>query len=761
MHAFKFLGKIVFPANLFTPLTSLDSIDLRSNFIKHPLDFTTRILSKIVWQFPLTIKSISIDVPAEQEFPEIFANFTQLEEFSVYFQTRQHFKIFNDTFKPLINSSIKSLILKCWGLTGIEPLAFAWFPHLESLELNNANGLSIADLYPAWYGLRNTKLKVLNLSNFRKESQRTYSLKLNSTFFSNIQIPSLTKMSLDFTGIGCAEKWEFSRKIPSLEYLSMKTNQMNLSEIQKLITKDLQRMQNLTFLDLSDQSPMVVSIQNKVLLTIKLPPNLQTLYLNGTTVWSSSVHTQDNIMSLQLNNSNNLKYLNYDYNSVDRFTEHFMFQPNPNISFVASFDYNQLNSLKFLEESLRRGLKIQALSLWHNQFGDTLAKRDSQNMFENHTGLEVLNLRSNQIKSLPDEIFNNQRQLLYLYLHENFIKDLPKLIFKHQTKLKVLKLQSNYLWRIQFDFTHMTQLVVLDLSENSFTQLNTETQQKLDELRSISPNFTLNFNGNPLECSCSTLPFMRWAKNRRSMFQGYHFLECIYNDTKVGFDQIQELIRELDFQCSMNLAVKLAAGLLVFAIVITGVSVFLYRHRWDVRFFCIKFVARRNEYVEHEGYRSLFEYDAFVAYHKDDLKWVQHELFKHLDTEGREGDLDDQTIRFRLCIHDRDFIPGVSIEDNIVRAIENSRKTILVLSQKFLTSGWCEFELQMARMESFDKGRNLIIAVMLEPLEIEKMSKSLKLLIRRNTYIEWFKNPENRENFWKKIRFALETEKDF
>ena len=236
----------------------------------------------------------------------------------------------------------------------------------------------------------------------------------------------------------------------------------------------------------------------------------------------------------------------------------------------------------------------------------------------------------------------------------------------------------------------------------------------------------------------------------------------MYNDMKVGFDQIENLLDELDFQCSMNTAVKLSVGLLALVVIITGVSVVLYRHRWDVRFFCIKFVASRNAYVEHQGYRSLFEYDAFVAYHKTDLKWVQHELFKTLDTQGgKDDDGTDQPARFRLCIHDRDFIPGVSIEDNIVRAIENSRKTILVLSQKFLTSGWCEFELQMARMESFDKGRNLIVAVMLEPVEIEKMSKSLRLLIRKNTYIEWFEDPGNRNNFWEKMRFALRADREF
>ena len=115
---------------------------------------------------------------------------------------------------------------------------------------------------------------------------------------------------------------------------------------------------------------------------------------------------------------------------------------------------------------------------------------------------------------------------------------------------------------------------------------------------------------------------------------------------------------------------------------------------------------------------------------------------------------------FRLCIHDRNFIPGDTIEDNIVRAIENSRKTILVLSKSFLTSEWCQFELQMARMEGFEQGRNLIITVMLESLPIDSMPKTLRTMVKKNTHIEWSDDPNQKIVFWDKMRRALNREQD-
>ena len=68
-----------------------------------------------------------------------------------------------------------------------------------------------------------------------------------------------------------------------------------------------------------------------------------------------------------------------------------------------------------------------------------------------------------------------------------------------------------------------------------------------------------------------------------------------------------------------------------------------------------------------------------------------------------------------------------------------------------------QVELQMARIECVEKGRNLIIAVMLEPLPVDgTMSRSVERLIRKNTYIEWPSDPSRRSHFWDQMRAALE-----
>ena len=377
-----------------------------------------------------------------------------------------------------------------------------------------------------------------------------------------------------------------------------------------------------------------------------------------------------------------------------------------------------------------------------------------------------LNLSDNalgsHLKNASDlGLFSNFINLLKLDLSSNDVTYLPERVFAEQSKLQFLKLHTNFLQLIEFQISHMQNLQNLDLSQNLISQMSLTLQNDIDGLKSKSPNFTINLKGNPIQCSCDTFQFLQWLHDRqqtKNMFQDFDQYSCVYSGRIYTFESIAEVLDKLHFQCLQDLIIKVTASVASFLIFVAALSVFLYRHRWDIRFFFIKFVAKRNAYHELEESSIAYEYDAFVAYHRDDSDWVRNELNKNLgvpENDSEENIEENSPAKFKFCIHERDFIPGNTIEDNIVRAIENSRKTILVLSDNFLASGWCEFELQMARMESVRKRTNLLIAVMLEPLSARNMSRSLQLLIRRNTYIEWSENPREKERFWEKMRTAL------
>ena len=83
------------------------------------------------------------------------------------------------------------------------------------------------------------------------------------------------------------------------------------------------------------------------------------------------------------------------------------------------------------------------------------------------------------------------------------------------------------------------------------------------------------------------------------------------------------------------------------------------------------------------------------------------------------------TFYFSGCIDDRDFTPGVPILDNTVDAIHSSYKVILVLTDHFVSSQWCQYETDQAIIRSLglndvedqDRNSSCVIPVLLEDCE--------------------------------------------
>lgn len=119
-----------------------------------------------------------------------------------------------------------------------------------------------------------------------------------------------------------------------------------------------------------------------------------------------------------------------------------------------------------------------------------------------------------------------------------------------------------------------------------------------------------------------------------------------------------------------------------------------------------------------------------------------------------------------LCLHKRDFLPGQWIVDNIISAIERSHHTIFVLSENFVQSDWCRYELDFSHFWLFDgqSGRDPAILILLEPLSKDDVPKrfcKLRKLMSSTTYLEWPQEEDRRAEFWKSLRAALrEEEKD-
>nr|KAG5691250.1 hypothetical protein BaRGS_015218 [Batillaria attramentaria] len=179
-------------------------------------------------------------------------------------------------------------------------------------------------------------------------------------------------------------------------------------------------------------------------------------------------------------------------------------------------------------------------------------------------------------------------------------------------------------------------------------------------------------------------------------------------------------------------------------VVILTLTSLLYRYRWYIRLVLYEAFRDRGDrwrrLQEHD-----FQYDIFVSYASEDEDWV----FQHLmpELEGRLG--------LRLCLHERDFIPGKHIVDNIVHCVESSKKVMMLFSADFARSPWCQFELTLCLTHVMDNDDALLV-VRLYDVASRDMTSAMMAVMKTTTYIEWEDQADARASFWGRLRIALQ-----
>ncbi|XP_013379752.1 toll-like receptor 2 type-2 isoform X2 [Lingula anatina] len=131
----------------------------------------------------------------------------------------------------------------------------------------------------------------------------------------------------------------------------------------------------------------------------------------------------------------------------------------------------------------------------------------------------------------------------------------------------------------------------------------------------------------------------------------------------------------------------------------------------------------------------------YISYDAENFDWVRTVLVERLENHHGLDTIIDQ----------RDFIGGAALTEAIVEAVDNSRKTILVVSTAYIQNSWCELELQM----SLARGYHTVIPVMLGTVPIADMSRTLRKYITVRGYIKWTEQERGQQLFWKLLIDAI------
>ncbi|NXQ83956.1 TLR6 protein, partial [Nyctibius grandis] len=394
------------------------------------------------------------------------------------------------------------------------------------------------------------------------------------------------------------------------------------------------------------------------------------------------------------------------------------FESLPKVSFMTS----HMKSLKYLDISsnlLRHdGADVQC------QWAESLTELDlSSNQLMDSVfeclpvNIKKLDLRNNQISSVPKGMAE-LKSLKELNLASNRLADLP-------------------------GCSGFTSLEFLNIEMNSILTPSADFFQSCPRVRELQAGH------NPFKCSCELQAFIRLERRSGGKLFGWPAAYvCEYPEDLRGTQLKDFHLTEL----ACNTVLLLVTALLL-TLVLVAVVAFLCIYLdvpWYVRMTWQWTQTKRRAWHDHpEEQETVLQFHAFISYSERDSLWVKNELIPNL--EKGEGCV-------QLCQHERNFIPGKSIVENIINCIEKSYKSIFVLSPNFVQSEWCHYELYFAHHKLFSENSNSLILILLEPIPpyvIPARYHKLKALMAKRTYLEWPKEKSKRALFWANLRAAI------
>ena len=382
----------------------------------------------------------------------------------------------------------------------------------------------------------------------------------------------------------------------------------------------------------------------------------------------------------------------------------------------------------------------------------------SPSFFDNLFGLTYLNVSYNFLGQIlkPNGVddgrhFKNLTRLQDFDLSENRIKALPENVFLNLVSIKQLNLSRNMLGRWNSTLKANC-LEILDLSGNKLDTLPESLRDYLDDIEKESTRalcyktkkVKVILDGNPFHCNCDTRPFLRWLSTTSVDVKMSYNDECLMQDgsrlpLKEGV--IPDLVARLDRECFPIVSIALSVSAFVVG---AAMCIVVYRYRWKLRHW---YYSKRKRH-RHRGYDRLFERDAFISYASTDGRFIKRFLIPALEEERG----------LKVWVADRDSVPGLSIAENLAHAINFSKKTVLLLSRRYFKEGWCDYEMNLARIESIESQRKLFIMVLFDDITPNEIPLDCLRLLQSEESIEYPTNPQDHSTFWDSLCDSIKSE---
>ncbi|XP_011882403.1 PREDICTED: phospholipase A2 inhibitor [Vollenhovia emeryi] len=226
---------------------------------------------------------------------------------------------------------------------------------------------------------------------------------------------------------------------------------------------------------------------------------------------------------------------------------------------------DNLPNLKVIDMSNNKIREIRGKAYHHVQHVERLIldfnelsldpARSHPRVFSNFISLLELHLTDafedgpprNLASTLHDIFVNsNLTQLIKLHIEQNEISEFKDVnVFCDLPSLLDLHLGDNDLSALQFNLSCLHRLRFLDLRRNKFTRVLERDLHTMDNLAKHERTVTVDFSGNPFECSCKLNPFIKWMKKTKVFIRNKANLQCHEGNLRHDFHETKNCAPKL------------------------------------------------------------------------------------------------------------------------------------------------------------------------------------------------------------------------
>ncbi|XP_061188784.1 toll-like receptor 2 [Saccostrea echinata] len=327
--------------------------------------------------------------------------------------------------------------------------------------------------------------------------------------------------------------------------------------------------------------------------------------------------------------------------------------------------------------------------------------------------LKELILRHNKLNNVPDT--SNFPNLTFLDLEGNLIRHVHEDSFQNNSHLE----------KIIFRLNHLT-----TIRQDTFTEGIWK-----------NPKLHIDISYNPFACDCDLEWFINWAYKKGIIVKNNDY-QC-NSPKKWKATRLDIHIKSLKTSCHpVNRVFITVLTIFSFMFIFLFGLIIAWKLRWDIKYYIHKWADGKRSKYQKLNDKELKEYDGFVAYNSRDRKWIMSELVDAM--EKKEN--------YKLCLHERNFLPSCAHVDNILESIEASRKFILVLSNNFMEDQWCNYETIIANHKLADGNGDRVFLILLGKINCKHFTIALKTLLKAVENAEWTLNENGKKLFWNKLK---------